>query len=123
MEATPFSPRRWAGALGVSPNTVRRWLLQARADDGEVIDQSDRVKPDRSRLQAVRALYAIHRIVPGLWSEMMSTTDRAFVAQVDAANVRALLPGEIDHAVRRQSLRGDGDWDPYAHEEDECDDE
>lgn len=80
---------RIATWMGVTENTVSRWLKKARADDAGQVAK-DGLEPDRSRVLHARALVAIARSSPGLLTHL-AWTDPDFETALSSVQGEPLL--------------------------------
>ncbi len=90
--------------MGVTENTVSRWLKKARAEDAGATPR-DGLEPDRARVLQLRALVALKRTCPGLLAHLAWDRD-AFAAAVDE------IEGE---PLRLASERGPREYRSLTH--------
>lgn len=91
--------------LGVSKDTIERWLRQARADQAGATDPGGRT-PTPAAVQSVRMLHALQEVCPGLLSsirgaalrfdkELACVERRRMSYELDASDLIA-LDGDSD---------------------------
>jgi len=100
LQQVPATQARWAGWLGVAPNSVSRWMLQARRDDGDTTVRAPGAPPSDLAIRTAKLITLAHRAAPGMLTHLIWPAGTWIARLGELQGTELVAPGELTRAQR-----------------------